>query len=529
MINDEKSHYSALPIESGHKGNPEAEEFSPMRFEDLVQYSPFGLSIMRPDQTYEFLNDKFTDIFGYSLEDIPDKQTWFKKAYPDPTYRAMIKQAWLNDAIKVKPGISRDRTFRVRCKDGKDKIIKFSNTKLADGKHYMSYEDVTENYELSQQLKQAQKMEAVGTLAGGIAHDFNNILGAILGMAEASLLKGNDPASLNDNLGNIRDMAIRGRDLVRRLLSFCRQDDQLMRSLDMAEVAEETVEFIKATIPSNISIQKVLTFGAMVMADPIQMQQVLLNLCTNAAQAMEPDGGEMTISLVRTDAYPKERRIMPELEDGPYVLIQVRDTGCGMAPDVLERMFDPFFTTKPQGQGTGLGLSVAHGIVSSHGGVVQAFSQEGQGTTVNVILPQATMAVVQKAENEAQEPSRGSGEHILVIDDEEIIARATAQTLEAFGYRVTAFSSSLEALQALRDNPTGFDAILTDHIMPGMTGLQFAEKAKEISKHTPVVMVTGMPSGVDEKDHDSIAKLLTKPVTAMEIGQSIQAALLRSG
>ncbi len=369
-------------------------------------------------------------------------------------------------------------------------------------------------------------MEAVGTLAGGIAHDFNNILGAILGMSEASLLKGNDLSSLNDNLGNIRDMAIRGRDLVRRLLSFCRQDEQVMRSLDLADVVLEAVEFLKATIPSNVVIKKELTYGSMVIADPIQMQQVLLNLCTNAAQAMEPDGGDLVISLVQTDISEKNVRFMPDLKTGPYLLIQVRDTGHGIPPDALDRIFDPFFTTKPKGQGTGLGLSVAHGIIKSHGGEIQAFSEEGRGTTINVMLPQASMAVVaQKVETEIAGPSNGQGEHILIVDDEEIIARATAQTLEAFGYRVTAFSSSLEAMDALRQDPKGFDAILTDHIMPGMTGLQFAEKASEICPGTPVIMMTGMPNSMEEKAHDCIAKLLTKPVTAMEIGQAIRGAL----
>jgi PAS domain S-box-containing protein len=529
MYNDGKSHYSPLPLPQELIDSPDLEEHSQMRFEDLVQYSPFGLSILRADLTYEFLNNKFTEIFGYTLEDIPDKQTWFKKAYPDPSYRAMVKQAWQTDLPKIGPGITRDRTFRVRCKDGTDKIISFSNTKLKDGKQYMSYEDVTEKYELSQQLKQAQKMEAVGTLAGGIAHDFNNILGAILGMSEASLLKGNDVSSLNDNLGNIRDMAIRGRDLVRRLLSFCRQDDQLMRSIDIADVVLEAVELLKATLPSNIDIKKELTIGSMVIADPIQMQQVLLNLCTNAAQAMEPEGGELVISLVQTEIGPKNARFMPELEAGAYLLIQVRDTGCGIPENTLERIFDPFFTTKPQGQGTGLGLSVAHGIVRSHGGAIQAFSDEGNGTTVNVFLPKASMAVVQKAEASEGVPSQGNGEHIMVIDDEEMIARATTLTLEAFGYRVTPFSSALDAMRELRKDPKAFDAILTDHIMPGLTGLQLAEKTSEICPGTPVIMVTGMPGALDDKSHECIAKLLTKPVTAVEIGQAIRGALGEGG
>lgn len=525
MGKDNNGQNTPLPHPAEDLGSPDSQEQSRMLFENLVQYSPFGLSIISRDLNYEFVNNKFIEIFGYVLEDLPDKQTWFKKAYPDPSYRAMVMRAWNTDVAEIGPGITRDRTFRVRCKDGTDKMIYFSNTMLKDGKQYMSYEDVTEKYELEQQLKQAQKMEAVGTLAGGIAHDFNNILGAILGTAEASLLKGNDLYSLTNNLGSIRDMAIRGRDLVRRLLAFCRQDDQLMRSLDLADVVLEAVEFLKATLPSNMEIRKELTYGSMVIADPIQMQQVLLNLCTNAAQAMEPDGGELAISLEPVEIQPKDLGPVFDLKAGPYISVQVADTGHGIAPEALDKIFDPFFTTKPKGQGTGLGLSVAHGIVRSHGGIIDVHSQEGRGTTIKVLLPQASMAVLQKAESCEAGASNGRGERIMVIDDEEIIARATAQTLEAFGYRVTPFTSSREAMEALSQNPRAFDLILTDHIMPGMTGLQFAEKAKEICPGTPVIMVTGMTRGEEVESRECIAKLLTKPVTAVEIGQAIRAAL----
>lgn len=403
----------------------------------------------------------------------------------------------------------------------------------APGKLTVMFQDVSERKmaeaekaRLESQLRQSQKMEAVGTLTSGIAHDFNNILGAILGTTEASLLKGNEDISPAKSLGSIRDMSIRGRDLVRRLLSFSRQDEQAMRILDIGDLVAESMELIKAALPSNVALEKKLAHGLWVMADPVQIQQVLLNLCTNAAHAMEENGGTLFIKLSSKRLSQDQARMHPDLHSGSYVLLEVADTGGGIPRHVIDRIFDPFFTTKPMGRGTGLGLSLVHGIIKSHHGSITAISQEGEGTTMSLLLPQKAQMGVAAQEPKKSAPMDGRGEHIMVVDDEEIIARSTGQTLEALGYRVSAYTSALEAAAALEHDPKRYDLVLTDHMMPGLTGRQLAEIAGELNPGLPVVLMTGMYGGTEERGQaGEVAKVLTKPVTIREIGQTVRQVL----
>lgn len=407
--------------------------------------------------------------------------------------------------------------------------------KTAPGKLTVMFRDISgrkkaeeEKAQLESQLRQSQKMEAIGTLTGGIAHDFNNILGAILGTAEISLLKNSGADYLAGNMASIRDMSIRGRELVHRLLAFSRREDQAVRTFDMTEVVLESLELLKATMPAKVQIQKKLTPGLLVTADPTQIQQVIMNLCTNAAQAMEDGGGQLLVRVEPRELNQEEARLRPGLQAGPHVLLRVSDTGHGIKPGLLNRIFDPFFTTKPMGQGTGLGLSLAHGIVKSHQGDISAESQEGAGTTMSVLLPLASPETDAQAEPESVPAMDGKGEHILVVDDEEIIARSTAETLEALGYRVSVFTSPLEAAAALRQNPERFALVLTDNIMPGLTGRQLTEMAGELRPGLPVILMTGLPDSLGEADGSAQPILvLTKPVTITEVGQAVRFVLDR--
>jgi len=404
----------------------------------------------------------------------------------------------------------------------------------APGKLTAMFQDITgrkkaerDKARLESQLRQSQKMEALGTLSGGIAHDFNNILGAILGTAEASLLKGNDFDSLAVNMGNIRDMTIRGRDLVHRLMAFSRQDEQAVRTLDLAEVINDALALIRATLPPNVEIRKDLARGILVTADTVQIQQVIMNLCTNAAQAMEDGGGMLSVRLRPQELSEDQARLHPGLEAGPHALCEVSDTGHGISADTQERIFEPFFTTKPMGRGTGLGLSLVHGIVRSHGGAISASSRQGQGTTMSVLLPLAhDQASDQAAAPKSSALVEGRGEYILVVDDEDIIARTLAQSLGALGYRVAAYSSALEAAAVLESDPARFDMIITDHMMPGLTGRQLAEIASELRPGLPVVLMTGMTGDHDEFLKDGfVSRVLTKPLTIKEIGEAVQQVL----
>jgi two-component system cell cycle sensor histidine kinase/response regulator CckA len=526
-----------LPVGHDITGRVMAEEAlreSEEKFRQVIQSSPMGIfmyELVAPDRL-EFVGanpeaDRIlqldTDFFmGKTVEEV----------FPMIAGTDLPKRMRAIAARGAKP----IKNEPVEYDDGRIKgFFEIHVFQTAPGKLTVMFQDVAERKKaekerarLESQLRQSQKMEAVGTLTSGIAHDFNNILGAILGTTETSLLKGNDQKSLQRNLGSIRDMSIRGRDLVRRLLSFSRQDEQSMRSMDIAELINESLEFIKATLPANVTLKKQLEEGLMVRADPVQMQQVLLNLCTNAAHAMEKGGGVLSIRLGARELSEEETRLHPDLRPGSHVLIEVSDTGSGISRHVMDRIFDPFFTTKPMGRGTGLGLSLAHGIIMSHHGAITVSSKEGEGTTMSLLLPRE--APGEAAAERRQKPTalEGNGEHILVVDDEEIIARSTAQTLEAFGYRVSAYTSSLEAAAALEDNPQRYDAILTDHMMPGLTGRQLAEIAGELNPGLPVVLMTGMYGDVVNGSHaGEVAQVLTKPVTINEIGQAVRQVLDR--
>jgi two-component system cell cycle sensor histidine kinase/response regulator CckA len=452
------------------------------------------------------------------------------------------------------PGMAESETaknFRKVAVDGNpwfNEVIEYSDDRIsgaydvyafrtAPGELNVMFQDITERKKaeeekarLETQLRQSQKMEAIGTLTGGIAHDFNNILGAILGTSEASLLKGNDFEALTQNMGSIRDMSIRGRELVHRLLAFSRQDEQATRSMDLAGLVSESLNLIKAMTPAKVKINSQLSPGLMVTADSTQIQQMILNLCTNAVQAMEDGGGELSILVEPKELSQDEAKLRPGLNPGSYVLLKVSDTGHGISEDVLDRIFDPFFTTKPMGRGTGLGLSLAHGIVRAHQGAITADSQEGAGTTISVLLPLASETRADRSQDASESPMDGRGEHILVVDDEEIIVHSTAQTLEALGYKVSAYTTPLEAAAALEKDSGQYDLILTDHIMPGLTGRQLAEKAGELKPGLPVILMTGMPDGMEEGGgNGQVARVLTKPVTIREVGQAVRQVLDQQG
>jgi PAS domain S-box-containing protein len=510
----------------------EALKESEAKFRQVIQASPMGVYMYElegPDRLIfketnpaadQILGAAHRKMIGYTVEE----------AFPaiaDSDLPRRMKHIAAHGAEPIK-------NLEVDYDDGRLKgTWELHIFQTAPGKLAVMFQDVTqrriaeeEKARLESQLRQSQKMEAIGTLTGGIAHDFNNILGAILGTSEASLLKGNDFDSLRDNMASIRDMSVRGRGLVHRLLAFSRQDEQATRSFDLAAVVTDSLGLVKTMSPAKVDIKTDLTPDLLVMADPTQIQQVILNLCSNAIQAMGEEGGELNVLVAPKTISRGEAKLRPGIRPGPHVLLQISDTGHGIPPKVLDRIFDPFFTTKPIGRGTGLGLSLAHGIVKAHNGAINAESREGQGTTMSVLLPLASLQAEERVEPASAPTTFGRGEHVLVVDDEEIIVRSTVQTLEALGYRTSSFTSSLEAAAALELDPHGFDLILTDHIMPGLTGRQLAEKAAELRSGLPVILMTGMPDGIDEGGpKGQVAKILTKPVTVKEVGQAVRQVL----
>lgn len=386
-------------------------------------------------------------------------------------------------------------------------------------------QDITDHIELQRQLRQTQKMEAIGTLAGGIAHDFNNILTAIIGYAEMAL----DDLPVGDktsrSLGQVLKAGRRAKDLVGHMLTFSRQDEQARQPVRASQIVREALHFLRASLPSTIAIRERITSdSALVPADPTQIHQVLMNLCSNAAHAMRETGGELEVSLAAANFDPED--FEPALLPGPYVKLTVKDTGHGMEREVMDRIFDPYFTTKGPGEGTGMGLSVVHGIVANHGGSIGVRSKPGVGTTFEVFIPRIDHAP-ESNESEACEPLPVGTEQILLVDDEEIIVEMEQLMLERLGYQVTATTGSLEALEAFRAAPGRFDLVITDQTMPNMTGAELCKKLLSIRPDIPIILCTGFSDLVTPEKAQAmgIGAFMRKPPARRELARAIRRLL----
>ena len=383
---------------------------------------------------------------------------------------------------------------------------------------------------LEEQLRQSHKMEAVGTLAGGIAHDFNNILGAIIGYGQILTLftSGADPR-YEKRVNQMLKAAFRGRDLVRQILAFSRKNDGKRQHVLLRPLIKETLNFLRASFPATLSIEeRIASRNLAVFADPSQMHQVLMNLCSNAAHAMEERGGVLEVGLEtmvfenggQEDAINPDTPIVVQglsgmdLLPGEYVKICVKDSGHGIDPDVQKRIFDPFFTTKPQGKGTGMGLSVVHGIVKDHGGKIVVESRPGHGTLFSIYLPVYHGDAQGETTEGAALPS-GQG-NILFVDDEQALVEIAVVILENLGYCVTGVFDSRRALEIFKQDPAGFDMVITDNTMPKMTGIELSRKIMDIRPEIPVVLVTGINHGKAKEQAiaASISDFFVKPLEA---------------
>lgn len=369
------------------------------------------------------------------------------------------------------------------------------------------------------QLRQVQKMEALGTLAGGIAHDFNNILAIIMGYTEMVYLDAEEESETRGQLWEVLQASARAKELVKQILAFSRRNDQEKKPIQISLIVKEGLKMLRATLPSTIAIKKEVSSTAVVLADPTQVHQVLMNLCTNAAHAMRESGGQMTVSLTDMHLGPEHIVLHPDLQQGPYVRLVVRDTGHGISPAVLDRIFDPFFTTKEQGVGTGLGLSVVHGIVKSHGGSIEVESSPDKGTAFQVLLP--AMKGTQKDEGlEPVDLPRGK-ERILLADDEPALAAATKYMLEKLGYDVECRHNGMEALELFRERlaKMPFNVVVADVTMPYLTGLDLSREVHRKCPDLPVILCTGFSEKVDEGKAKElgIQGLLMKPFVLREL------------
>ena len=383
-----------------------------------------------------------------------------------------------------------------------------------------------ERLKLEERLRQAEKMEAIGTLAGGIAHDFNNILGAILGYGELAQRKVHDGNPIEDELDQVMQAGNRGKRLVEHILAFSRSGSANRVAVHVQSVVEETLALLAASLPEGVRLEQRLAAGdAAVVGDATQLHQVAMNLCTNAVQAMV-GRGVVTVTLEREEVVEQRALSHGELEPGAYVRLAVSDTGSGIARAALERIFDPFFTTKGVGKGTGLGLSLVHGIVAESRGAIDVSTREGEGTTFTVWLPYSGETEAPPAEDMAELP-QGSGESVMIVDDERPLVRLAEETLAQLGYDPAGFESSVAALEAFRAEPHRYDVVLTDQTMPELTGTELAREIRQLRPEVPIVLMSGYKGAklTALAQAVGVREILHKPLISRDIAEALDRAL----
>ena len=500
------------------------------QLQTLSENAPFGMVMIDKDGTFKYINPKFRELLGYDLNDIPNGKTWFRRAYPDPTYRHHVISTWIDDLEGFKSGEKRPRTFTVTCKDGTEKIINFIPVQLETGENLIACEDITElkraeeeKAVLHEQLRQSQKVEAIGRLAGGIAHDFNNLLTVIKGYSQLSSfeLKEGDP--LRVNIDEIQNAAERAASLTRQLLAFSRRQVMEMKVLDLNTLLRDLEKMLRRVIGEDIEmvIQLAEDLGR-VRADVGQIEQVIMNLAVNAKDAM-PSGGKLTIETANVELDESYARSHVDVRHGHYVMFSVSDTGVGMTPEVRERIFEPFFTTKEMGKGTGLGLSTTYGIVKQSEGHIWVYSVQGKGTTFKIYLPRVNEPLEEIRKDVLKEELPRGNETILIVEDEEDVRKLAGKILEKQGYRILESFNGDDALVACERRKSPIHLMLADIIMPGMSGSELAKLLKPLYPEIKILYMSGYTDnavvrhGVLEKGVNYIQKPFTMEGLARKV------------
>jgi PAS domain S-box-containing protein len=468
------------------------------------------------------VNQTMIDMYGYSYDEALQLTAGDLSSGETP-YTKNDALAILQKTLDEGPQLFE---WLARREDGKlfwVEVALKSTTIGGKGRILGVIRDISERKRLEGELIQAQKMEALGTLAGGIAHDFNNILGAVVGYAELVKTYVKDDPKVSGYLHGVLQAALRAGDLVKQILTFSRGTEQKKIPLQLSSIVKETLKMLRSSIPTTIEIKNNIQSEGKVMADPTQIHQIIMNLCTNAYHAMRETGGILGISLKDVEVTSKG---LPgiEISAGEYLMLEVSDTGQGMDEETKNKIFEPYFTTKEPGEGTGLGLAVVHGIVKTHNGSISLYSEPGQGTKFHVYLPKVFAKGEAVVPEKDKEELKGGDESIMLVDDEKDIVTFTKDALEKFGYKVEPFSNAVQAYQEFQMHPDRFDIVITDMTMPYMTGTELAQKIIEIKPDTPIILCTGYSELVHrEKAHAmGIAGYLEKPVTIKNLIRKVQ-------
>jgi PAS domain S-box-containing protein len=486
-------------------------------------------------ETYGAVNSARADFLGMKKEDLEDKKLWNIVSKEE----AKTCIACNKKVFQEKRQIQSEQCLK--NSKGEVRTLSVVTTPKLDDNGNVEYlictaHDITkrkraekEKKKLEARLRQAEKMQAIGTLAGGIAHDFNNILGVIMGYTELTLLDVPEGTKMYSNLDQVLKASERARDLVKQILAFSRQSEQEREPVQLGSIVKEALKMLRRSLPTTIDIrQNIEKESGTVLADAIQIHQVLMNLCTNAAHAMGDTGGVLNVDLSDVDLDIDAATNFPGLKPGPYVRLTVSDTGHGIDGSILERIFDPFFTTKDKGKGTGMGLAVVHGIVKSYSGAITVYSEPEQGATFHVYFPRSERVIGSSTGTGNGGPSPAGGkEEILFVDDEKQLVNMGKQMLERLGYHVTPCTSSVEAIEAFRAQPQKFDLVITDQTMPNMTGLELAKKLMEVRLDIPVILCTGFSEVILKEKNKAvnIRKILMKPIVAHDLAVTIRKVL----
>ncbi len=530
-----KDSYQALQLELQERERVEESlRLSEEKFRTIADFTYDWESWLAPDGAYNYISPSCERITGYSAQEfLQDPGLLERIAHPGD--HAKVVKHLHDDLGNPDP---HSLIFRIIARSGEERWIAHVCQPVftPEGRNLgrrSSNRDITktqraraEKVELEGQLRQAQKMEAIGTLAGGIAHDFNNILSPIIMYTEIALREtGGDP-KLRPYLEQVLKSGKRAADLVKQILTISRRSEQQIIMLRLSPLVKESLKLLRASLPVTIDIQTQMTAAwDWVLADPTEIYQVVMNLCANAAHAMEERGGRLSVGLDRVELAREQTACGISAPPGNYLRLTVQDTGQGMTQGVLDRIFEPYFTTKEVGKGTGLGLSVVHGIVKNYGGGLQVFSEPGKGSTFEILFPLMASEGVLESEPVAAMPE--GKEHILLVDDEPDIVAAAQIILRQLGYQVTALTDSTEALAAFRAGPEKFDLIFTDLTMPRLTGVDLAREALALRPEIPILGCTGHAesSSLDEIRGLGIREIILKPLIPAKLAEAIRRLL----
>lgn len=495
---------------------------------ELFEESPIGLVLRRMNGSLISANPAFLRIIGYPLDEALklSVQNLTPQKYMDEEQRQI-------DRLKTTGRYGPYEKDYIH-KSGHLVPVRLNGMVVVrDGEEliWSSVEDITalkeaemQKNELEEHLRQSQKMEAIGTLAGGIAHDFNNLLAAIQGYTELTLRTGTCDEKTEKNLEHVLTAAERAKELVKKILTFSRKEKRRREPLDIHTVVEEALTFLIETIPSTVHIQADLDPATgLVWGDATEINQVVINLCTNAYHALPAEGGRIDVTLKPVSIDARGASKVSHLHSGQYAQLTVADNGTGMPPEIMARIFEPFYTTKKPGQGTGMGLAVIHGIVQSHDGAIDVASEDGKGSIFTIIFPLSRITIENEPGGVSMELLHGT-EHILWIDDEKNLTELGKKTFESLGYRVTTSCSSLVAYELFRNNPDQYDLIITDQTMPDMTGDQLARNVLQIRPDLPIIICTGHSEvlNAEKAKEIGVKALIMKPWLIDELNSEIR-------